>query len=77
MARASAEADLRDVLPTVDVATLILHDDQEGRAPRAVADALHAAIPKSSLTVLPGAGHVSCVEAPERFTAEVQAFLNQ
>jgi len=77
MARASAEADLRDVLPTVDVPTLILHGDQDVRAPRAVADALHAAIPKSSLTVLADVGHVSCVEAPERFTAEVQAFLNR
>jgi len=76
MARASAEADLRDVLPTVDVPTLILHGDQDVRSPRTVADALHAAIPNSSLIVLSGVGHASCLEAPERFTAEVQAFLN-
>ena len=77
MARASAEADLRDVLPTVDVPTVILHGDQDVRAPREVAEALNAAIPKSRLTVLSGVGHVSCVEAPERFTAEVQAFLDR
>lgn len=77
MARASAEADLREVLPTVDVPTVILHGDQDVRAPRAVADALHAAIPNSRLAVLPGVGHASCVEAPEQFTAEVQALLDQ
>jgi pimeloyl-ACP methyl ester carboxylesterase len=77
MARASAEADLRDVLPTVDVPTVILHGELDVRAPREVADALHAAIPGSRLTVLTGVGHASCVEAPERFTSEVQAFLDR
>lgn len=77
MAHASAEADLRDVLPTVDVSTVILHGDSDVRAPREVAEALHAAIPGSSLAVLSGVGHVSCVEAPERFTAEVQALLDR
>ena len=75
MARASAEADLREMLPTVDVPTVILHGDQDVRAPRDVAEALCAAIPRARLTVLAGVGHVSCVEAPEEFTAEVQAFL--
>lgn len=77
MARASAEADLRPVLPTVDVPTTILHGEADTRAPREVAEALHAAIPGSRLTVLAGVGHVSCVEAPERFTGELQAFLDR
>lgn len=75
MARASAEADLREVLPAVDVPTVLLYGDQDVRAPREVAEALAVAIPESRLTVLSGVGHVSCVEAAERFTAEVQAFL--
>ncbi|NMD46766.1 MAG: hypothetical protein GYA85_08380 [Propionibacterium sp.] len=77
MARASAEADLRAVLPTVDVPTTILHGEADTRAPREVAEALHAAIPGSRLTVLAGVGHVSCVEAPERFTGELRAFLDR
>ena len=76
MARAAAEADLRDVLPTIDVPTVILHGDLDVRAPREVAEALRAAIPGSRLTVLAGVGHASCVESPERFTAELQGFLN-
>jgi pimeloyl-ACP methyl ester carboxylesterase len=75
MALSSAEADLRDVLPTIDVPTVVLHGDEDVRAPREVADALCAAIPGSRLVVLAGAGHVSCVEAPQRFTGEVRAFL--
>jgi pimeloyl-ACP methyl ester carboxylesterase len=77
MASASAEADLRDVLPHVNVPTVVLHGAEDVRAPREVADALSAAIPTSRLVVLPEVGHVSCVEAPERFTAEVREFLRR
>jgi pimeloyl-ACP methyl ester carboxylesterase len=77
MAFASAEADLRDVLRDIDVPTVVLHGEDDVRAPRAVADALCDAIPTARLVVLPGVGHVSCVEAPERFTAEVEAFLRR
>ena len=75
MARSFAEADLRDVLPRIDVPTLLLYGDQDMRAPMSVAEDLHAAIPSSRLVVLPGVGHVSSVEAGERFTAEVRMFL--
>jgi pimeloyl-ACP methyl ester carboxylesterase len=77
MAAASAEADLRDVLPQVDVPTVVLHASHDVRSPRYVAEALHAAIPNSRMVELSGAGHVSCVEAPELFTAEVRTFLRR
>ncbi len=77
MARALAEADLRDVLPQVDVPTLLLYGERDVRAPLEVAEALRAAIPGSRLVVLPGVGHVSPVEAPDRFNAEVRTFLAQ
>jgi pimeloyl-ACP methyl ester carboxylesterase len=75
MVSALAEADLRDVLPTIDVPTVVLHGAHDVRAPREVADALTAAIPTARLIVLDGVGHSSCVEAPEQFTAEVRDFL--
>lgn len=77
MAMASAEADLRDVLPLIDVPTLLLYGDQDVRAPREVAEALLAAIPGARLVMMPGVGHVSSVEAPDRFCAEVRSFLNE
>lgn len=75
MTWSSAEADLREVLATVDVPTLLLYGDRDTRAPLEVGHALQAGIPGSRLVVLPGAGHVSPVEAPESFNREVRSFL--
>lgn len=70
-----AEHDLRDVLPTVDVPTLLLYGDKDVRSPLAVAEQVHASIPGSQLVVIPSAGHLSDMEAPDRFNAEVALFL--
>ncbi|RFU20460.1 alpha/beta fold hydrolase [Geodermatophilus marinus] len=75
MLTAFADADLRDVLPTVAVPTLLLYGAEDVRAPRSVAEALHAAIPGSRLVFLPGVGHVTNLEAPEAFDAELRRFL--
>jgi pimeloyl-ACP methyl ester carboxylesterase len=77
MALASAEADLRPVLGLVSVPTLVLCGDRDTRAPLPVAEALHAAIPGSQLVVLEDVGHVSSVEAPERFNAAIREFLGR
>lgn len=76
MSLASAEADLRSMLGEVSVPTLLLSGDRDVRAPLDTARALHAAIPGSQLVVLDGVGHVSAVEAAERFNTEVRAFLH-
>ena len=36
---------------------------------------LEASIPASTLVVLPGAGHVCNIEAPEEFNTVVRSFL--
>ena len=75
MAHAFAEADLRDMLPSIAVPTLLLYGDADVRSPLFVAAALHEQIPGSKLVVMDGVPHLSNVEAPERFNAEVRAFL--
>ena len=70
-----AEHDLRDVLPRIAVPTLLLYGDQDLRSPLNVAEEMHAKITGSRLVVMPGVGHMSDVEAPERFNAEVRGFL--
>jgi pimeloyl-ACP methyl ester carboxylesterase len=75
MVRAFAEADLRAVLPQIDVPTLLLYGDADLRSPLAVAEDLHVKIPASTLVVMPGVGHQSNIEAAERFNAEVRSFL--
>jgi pimeloyl-ACP methyl ester carboxylesterase len=73
MARASAE-DVRDVLPRIDVPTLLLYGEQDVRAPLSVAEQLRGAIRGAELVVLPGVGHVCSVEAPDEFNAAVRSF---
>jgi pimeloyl-ACP methyl ester carboxylesterase len=75
MARSLAEADLRDVLAHITVPTLLLYGDKDVRAPMTVAQDLLTRIPTSRLTVLPGIGHMSSVEAADDFNAEVRSFL--
>ncbi len=70
-----AETDLRPVLPTVDVPTLVLHGEADARSPRANAEALHAAISTSQLVVLPRLGHACVVEDPEACAAEIRRFV--
>ena len=67
--------DQSHVLPEVDVPTLLLYADHDSRAPVAVGEALHAAVPGSELVVLSGPGHVSSVEAPDDVTRELRRFL--
>jgi pimeloyl-ACP methyl ester carboxylesterase len=70
-----AETDLRPVLPTVDVPTLVLHGEADARSPLANAEALHAAISTSHLVVLPKLGHACVVENPEACAAEIRRFV--
>jgi pimeloyl-ACP methyl ester carboxylesterase len=76
MVAVAADADLRDVLPTVSVPTLLLYGAEDARAPRPVAEALHRAIPGSRLVFIPGAGHDVALEAPRDFDGEVRGFLS-
>jgi pimeloyl-ACP methyl ester carboxylesterase len=75
MLTAFANADLRAVLPTIAVPTLLIYGAEDVRAPRPVAEALHRAIPGSRLILVPAAGHDVNLEAPEEYDAAVRAFL--
>ena len=75
--QAFAEADLRDVLPRIDIPTLLVYGDRDVRAPERVWQALHSNIRGSELVLIPGAGHVVDIEASERFNAEVRGFLRE
>jgi pimeloyl-ACP methyl ester carboxylesterase len=71
-----AETDLRPVLPTIDIPTLVLHGEADARSPLANAEALHAAIPASQLVVLSRLGHACVVEDPEACSAEIRRFVD-
>jgi len=75
MAYALAEADLRDLLPHIEVPTLLLYGEADERSPLSVARELHACIPRSTLAVMPGLGHECYLESADAFETEVRDFL--
>jgi pimeloyl-ACP methyl ester carboxylesterase len=75
LARSFAETDLRPMLSSISVPTLVLQAEADARSPMFVGEDLHARIPRSQLVVLPGVGHVSNVEDPETFDEAVRSFL--
>jgi pimeloyl-ACP methyl ester carboxylesterase len=70
-----AETDLRPVLPTVDVPTLVLHGEADARSPLANAQTLHAAISTSQLVVLPRLGHACVAEDPDACSTAIRRFV--
>ncbi len=77
MAHTLAEADLRDALPHIAVPTLLLYGDADERSPLNIARQLHASIPGSTLTVMPGLGHECFLESAEAFATEVRTLLSK
>jgi pimeloyl-ACP methyl ester carboxylesterase len=75
MAHAFAEADLRDILPNIEVPTLLIYGESDQRSRLSIAEDLHKKIPTSKLFVVPGVGHEVALEAPEIFNTEVRNFL--
>ena len=73
---ASGRADYRPVLPTIALPTLLLYGADDQRSPLSVAHELHRQIPGSRLAVIPDAGHLAHMEAPDAFNTEVRTFLH-
>jgi pimeloyl-ACP methyl ester carboxylesterase len=74
MARSLYDTDTTDLLPNVGVPTLVLWGDDDRRSPMNIAKQLHDAIPDSELAIIANAGHVSNMEQPEEFNAQVGRF---
>ncbi len=73
---AMAQADLTDVLPTIQVPTQLIWGALDVRSPLAVAREFERRIPGASLAVIPDCGHVSNLEAPQSFNEVVRRFLH-
>jgi pimeloyl-ACP methyl ester carboxylesterase len=69
-----AEADQRDLLPSIAVPTLLIWGELDARSPLSVARQFEQAIPDTRLVLIPGAGHVSNLEAPKQFNEAVREF---
>ena len=55
--------------------TAVIVGAEDALTPPAEAERLHVAIPGSTLTVIPDAGHLSSLEQPTAFNAAVRALV--
>lgn len=55
--------------------TLVVVGEHDAIAPAAEAEVMQRAIPRSTLTVIPGAGHLANLEQPEAFSLALVDFL--
>ncbi|MBI2017378.1 MAG: hypothetical protein HYS77_17885 [Candidatus Rokubacteria bacterium] len=65
----------RERLPELRGPALVLVGERDTPAFHAMADAYAAGIAGARKMVLPGAGHVSCMEQPAAFNRALRAFL--
>ncbi len=69
--------DSAPLLPGITVPTLVVHGVEDQLIPVSEAQAMHEAIPKSDLVLVPGAGHLPNLEQPDLFNDAVREFLAQ
>ena len=67
--------DSTPLLEHINVPTLVVVGEEDNLTPVAESEKMHAAIPRSVLTRIPGAGHLSSLEDPETFNSLLAAFL--
>jgi pimeloyl-ACP methyl ester carboxylesterase len=71
----AARPDSFDTLRAFDRPALVVVGEEDALSPVADAQAMADALPQGRLAVLPEAGHLTAVETPEAFAAEVTGFL--
>lgn len=67
--------DSRELLPTVEVPVLVIVGEEDELTPPSAARAMMEAIPSAAMTVIPGAGHLSPLEAPTAVSRVMAEFL--
>lgn len=73
----AARRDSTDLLDQVTVPTLVIVGEEDALTPPSDAAVLADAIPDSELRRIPGAGHLTALEAPDRFNTAVRSLLRR
>jgi 3-oxoadipate enol-lactonase len=71
------ETDLRPYLKKLSVPAAIIVGEQDYATPLAESERLHDAISNSTLTVIPGARHLTPIECPEEIAIQLIALLGR
>jgi len=75
--RAIRDADLTEGAKRIRVATLVIVGDQDASTPPDLAHEMAALIPGAKLEIVAGAGHLPCIEKPERVRALIERHLGE
>jgi len=68
--------DSTDLLPTLDVPSLVLCGDEDGISPPEEMRSIEAALPDATFALIPAAGHLAPMENPEAVNRALRAFLS-
>jgi pimeloyl-ACP methyl ester carboxylesterase len=71
----AARADSTPDLPGIDVPTLVITGEGDRLIPPEVSSPMAEAIPGARLEIVPAVGHLTNVEAPDRFTRLLRGHL--
>jgi 3-oxoadipate enol-lactonase len=71
----AARPDSTPLLATIDVPTLVIVGADDALTPPVESQAMFNAIPGCRIAEIPGAGHLSNLETPEAFNAQITEFL--
>ncbi|HUG52046.1 MAG TPA: alpha/beta fold hydrolase [Vicinamibacteria bacterium] len=77
LAGLAARGDSTPTLREIRVPTLVVCGEEDVITPPAEAEAMHHAIGGSTLELVPGAGHLANLEAPEHFNRALSSFLRR
>jgi 3-oxoadipate enol-lactonase len=75
--RSAVLGDFSALLAAVKVPTLVLVGEHEAMEVSAAADELARSVPGATLEVIPGAGHLGCLDNPEDFSAALGRFFDR
>lgn len=75
--KALAAADQTEATSRLRLPALLIGGSEDGASPPAQLQATAALIPGARCHIIPGAGHLPCVEAPEAWAAVVSPFLKE
>lgn len=75
LAGMAARHDMTDVLPRLDIPTLVVAGEEDAITPTAGARRMAVAVPDASFHAIPRAGHLSNMEQPTAFNEALAAFI--
>jgi 3-oxoadipate enol-lactonase len=73
--RAIRDADFRAGTASIDVPVLCVVGERDGSTPPDLVEAFARSIPDAGFEVIAGAGHIPCVEQPEKLANLIRSFM--